>query len=69
MSCQLFFTENDIYNLPFTVGDIVSYKDEKTTITSIYIRAFNESINDIIVTFSNGSYTFHDDHELKLIYD
>ena len=65
MSCQLRFEQSDISNLPFSKGDVVTYKDEEVVITSIYLREFNESINDIIVTFSNGDYTFHDDHKLK----
>lgn len=64
MSCQLHFTESDIYNLPFHVGDKVKYKGEEVSIRSIYIRPYNEQVNDIIVTFSNGEYTFHDDHQL-----
>lgn len=64
MSCQFWFTESDIWALPFEVGDSVKYKGEEVTITSIYLREFNSSINDIIVTFSNGDYTFHDSHEL-----
>jgi len=68
MSCQLHFDESDIYSLPFRQGDDVNYKGVKVTITSIYIRPFGDTmINDIIVTFSNGDYTFHDDHELKVI--
>ena len=64
MSTQLKFYESDIARLPFKVNDTVKYKGEKVTITSIYLRDFNDSVNDIIVTFSNGDYTFHDDHQL-----
>ncbi len=65
MSCQLSFNQSDIHQLPFKTRDTVKYKGEIVTITSIYIRPYNDLINDIIVTFSNGDYTFHDDYELK----
>ena len=65
MSCQLKFSESDICALPIKTGDKVLYKGEETVIRSIYIRPYNESVNDIIVTFENGEYTFHDDHELE----
>ena len=61
------FTQSDIWDLPFKEGDLVKYKDEEVTINSIYIRPYTDFINDIIVTFSNGDYTFHDDFELQLI--
>ena len=67
MSKQLKFYESDIMCLPFTVNDVVIYKGEEVRITSIYLRDFNERVNDIIVTFSNGDYTFHDDYELTTI--
>lgn len=66
MSCQFSFEQSDIWNLPFKEGDTVTYKNEKVVITSIYLRDFSDFINDIIVTFSNGNYTFHDDYELIL---
>ena len=67
MSCQLKFYESDIMSLQFKVGDTVKYKGEEVVITSIYLRDFNEAVNDIIVTFEDGDYTFHDDHELERI--
>ena len=67
MSTQLSFTQSDIWSLPFKTGDTVEYKDEELEITSIYIRPYNDSINDIIVTFSNGDYTFHDDYQLNTV--
>ena len=66
MSAQLRFTQSDIYSLPFREGDTVKYREKEVIITSIYLREFNEAINDIIVTFSDGDYTFHDDYELKM---
>lgn len=68
MSAQLSFSESDIYDLPFAIGDTVLYKDKKTVITNIYIRPYEDTlINDIIVCFENGDYTFHDDYQLKTI--
>ena len=67
MSEQLKFSHCDIYNLDFREGDKVSYKGIETVITSIYLRPFNEMVNDIIVVFENGDYTFHDDYELEKI--
>lgn len=63
MSCTLHYDESDLCRLPFRVGDKAIYKGVETTIDSIYIRSFSCSINDIIVTFENGEYTFHDDQE------
>ena len=65
MSTQLKFSQGDIDHLRFQVGDKVIYKDKETIIHSIYLRPYNEMVNDIIVVFENGDYTFHDDYELR----
>ena len=66
MSCQLKFSHCDIAQLPFSEGDTVIYRNEERQIRSIYLRPFNENVNDIIVVFDNGDYTFHDDYELRV---
>ncbi len=65
MSEQLHFDESDIGDLPFKEGDTVIYRKKEVVIAHIYLRDFTEFINDIIVVFVGGDYTFHDDHELK----
>ena len=67
MSCQLYFTQSDIWSLPIKTGDKVTYKGKETVIRSIYLRPYNDSTNDIIVTFENGDYTFHDDYQLRKV--
>ena len=67
MSEQLKFSHCDIHHLDIKEGDKVLYKGKETTITSIYLRPYNEMVNDIIVVFENGDYTFHDDYELEKI--
>jgi len=67
MSVQFQFSSDDIHRLPFKEGDELMYKGKKVTITNIGLREFNESVNDIIVSFTNterSDYTFHDDREL-----